>query len=352
MDKKIYLSVLAAFATTAIAALIILLMLPLAQPLIWALVIGISTHPHYERITRRFPGHPDRAAGIMVLIVTLCIILPTTALIFAIARNATELYHQSQELFQSVSSSGTLAFSRIPFADRIMGLAKDNGIDIGSHAAAAASAASRFLLNAASGAVKNVAQFILILAMAIFVLYFIYRDGERVVLAGVSRFAADRKTARHYLSEIRSTTTAVVVGTVLTCLMQGAIAGIGYFFAGLPAPILCGVLTAFAALVPVVGTAIVWVPLAGYLALTGAYLKAGLLAAWCIVFVGISDNVIRPLMVGSAKDIPTLAIVFGAVGGVAAFGLLGLIVGPIFFAVLVTIWRDMTTAAPADNEET
>lgn len=351
MDRKVYLSILAALATGALAWILFLFVAPFAEPLAWALIIGIATHPHYERIARRFPEHPDRSAGLMVLIVTLCIILPTTALIFSLARNAADLYYQGQQLFESVSSTGTSALRRLPLADRVIDLADRFGFDLAGHAAQAASAASGFLLNAATGAVKNVAQFILTLVMSIFVLYFVYRDGERVIDAGVSRFASTPARARHYLSGIRATTNAVVVGTILTCIVQGAIAGIGYFFAGLPAPILAAILTAIGALVPVVGTALVWVPLVAFLAITGAYLKAGLLAGWCIIFVGISDNAIRPLTIGARSNIPTLAVVLGAVGGASMLGLLGLLVGPILFAVIVTFWRDLTAETGGEGTD-
>jgi predicted PurR-regulated permease PerM len=147
-----------------------------------------------------------------------------------------------------------------------------------------------------------------------------------------------------YLSEIRATTTAVTVGTIFTCLVQGTSAGLGYFVAGVPAPVLCGALTALAALVPVVGTGIVWVPLAALIAVNGAYLKAGLLALWCIFFVGLADNAIRPLAIGAKSNIPVPAIVLGAIGGVFALGILGLILGPVLFAILITVWRDVTGA--------
>ena len=140
-----------------------------------------------------------------------------------------------------------------------------------------------------------------------------------------------------------ATTTAVTVGTILTCLVQGLTAGLGYYVAGVPAPILCGALTAVAALVPVVGTAIVWVPLAALVAINGAYLKAVLLAIWCLIFVGLSDNAIRPLAIGAKSNIPVPAIVLGAVSGVMTLGILGLIVGPVVFSILMTLWRDLTS---------
>jgi predicted PurR-regulated permease PerM len=136
----------------------------------------------------------------------------------------------------------------------------------------------------------------------------------------------------------------VTVGTILTCLVQGITAGLGYFAAGAPAPVLCGALTALAALVPVVGTGIVWVPIAALIAINGAYLKALLLAIWCLVFVGLADNAIRPLAIGAKSNIPVPAIVLGAICGVFALGILGLILGPVIFAILITVWQDVTAA--------
>jgi predicted PurR-regulated permease PerM len=122
--------------------------------------------------------------------------------------------------------------------------------------------------------------------VALFILFFIYRYGERIVSVAVARFATDQDKARRYLSEIRATVTAVTAGTIFTCLVLGATAGLGYFVAGIPALVLCGALTALAALVPVVGTGIIWAPLVAFVAINGAYLKAGLLALWCIFFCG------------------------------------------------------------------
>jgi predicted PurR-regulated permease PerM len=171
------------------------------------------------------------------------------------------------------------------------------------------------------------------------------------VSAVIARFAGNQDKARHYYSEICATTTAVTVGTILTCLVQGVIAGVGYYVAGVPAPILCAALTALVALVPVVGTAIVWVPLAALVAINGAYLKAILLAVWCIIFVGLADNAIRPLAIGATGKIPVTAVVLGATCGVMTLGILGLILGPVIFAILITVWKDVTGDTPVAATE-
>jgi predicted PurR-regulated permease PerM len=346
MNKKVYVSIVAALVTASAAVLLALLAMPIAKPLAWALIIGIATLPHHEWLLRKFPGHPDRTAGLMVLAITVCLILPVAALIITVAENAADWYREGERLVLAFRTTGADTLGHLPFAGSLMTLGERFGLDLPAAGAKLAAAASGYLLEITTNTAKNLGELLFTLAAALFMLYFIYRDGERIVSAAVGRFATNQVKVRRYLSEIRATTTAVTVGTILTCLVQGLVAGLGYAAAGVPAPILCGALTALVALVPVVGTAIVWVPLAALVAINGAYLKAGLLAIWCIFFVGLADNAIRPLAIGAKSNVPVTAVVLGATCGVISLGILGLILGPILFAILITVWRDVTGDTP------
>ena len=342
MDKKIYLSILAALATAAAVCLIALLAAPIAKPFAWALIIGIATLPHYDRLAGKFPGHPGRAAALMVIFITVCFILPVAALIVMVAENATEWYLEGERLVLAFTTSGAGSLSQFPLVRELIDLGESFGIDVSGIGAKLADGASGYLLDIATNTAINLGGLLFTLAVALFMLFFIYRDGERVVSAAVARFASNPEMIRRYLSEIRSTTTAVAVGTIFTCLVQGTTAGLGYYAAGVPAPVLWGILTAVAALVPVVGTGIIWVPLVAFVAINDVFLKALLLGLWCIVFVALADNALRPLLIGAQNDIPVPAIVLGAICGVFALGILGLILGPVLFAVLITVWRDVT----------
>lgn len=342
MDKKIFLSILAALATAAAAVLFALLAAPIAKPLAWSLIIGIATLPHHDRLAGKFPGHPDRAAGLMVLAITVCLILPVAAMIVMVAQNAVEWYSEGERLVLAFKTTGSATLSHFPFVTGIVSLGDRFGLDLAGIGAKLAAGASGYILDIATNTALNLGEFLFTVAVALFILFFIYRDGERIISVAITRFATDQDKARRYVSEIRATTTAVTVGTILTCLVQGVTAGVGYYAAGVPAPVLCGALTALVALVPVVGTAIVWVPLAALVAFNGAYLTALLLAVWCLFFVGLADNAIRPLAIGAKSNIPVTAIVLGAICGVIALGVLGLILGPVLFAILITAWRDVT----------
>jgi predicted PurR-regulated permease PerM len=347
MDKKLYLSVLAALVSLLAVGLLALLAAPVAEPFAWALIIGIATMPYNNRLSARFPEHPGRAAGLMVLAVTVCFILPLAAFVATVVVNATDWYQQVEQLVQVFTKTGATTLSHLPLVDKVTALTGKFGIDLAGLGGKFAAVSSGFLLQAATNAAKNLADLLFTLAVALFILFFIYRDGQRTVTAAIARFASNRQLANRYVSEIGSITTSVTLGTIFTCCAQGVTAGLGYYFADVPAPIFCGALTAVAALVPVVGTGVIWVPLAALIALNGAFLKAGLLALWCIVFVGLADNAIRPLAIGATSDISTLAIVLGAICGVFTLGLLGLILGPVLFAILLTIWGEVTAPEEA-----
>ena len=146
MDKKIYMSIMAALATAVAVWLFAFLIAPFVKSLAWALVIGIATIPHHERLANRFPRRPNHAAGIMVLAITLCLILPVAALIVMIAQNATELYSESEKLIKAVTNTLPDAISNFPLGGKIIAWADQFGIDLPGYAAKIASSTSQFLV--------------------------------------------------------------------------------------------------------------------------------------------------------------------------------------------------------------
>lgn len=175
---------------------------------------------------------------------------------------------------------------------------------------------------------------------ALLTAFFVYRDGESLLNQARRLFAGLLgPRAGHYLRAVGDTTRAVLYGLVLTALLQGALAGAGYWVAGVQAPVLLGVVTAIFALVPF-GTPLVWGVVSAWLLLSGQTWEGAGLAAWGALVVSQIDNLFRPLVISSATRIPYLLVLFGVLGGIAAFGLLGLFLGPIVIAVLLAVWRE------------
>jgi predicted PurR-regulated permease PerM len=142
-------------------------------------------------------------------------------------------------------------------------------------------------------------------------------------------------------------TRAVVLGTILTAVVQGTLLGAGFAIAGLPAPVVFGVLGAVLSVVPFGGTALVWVPGAAWLLLTGDFGHGLFLAAWGLLLVSTADNFLKPFLIGGQAEVPTLAIFIGVLGGLAAFGLVGMFLGPVVIALTLTLLSFAANSRPA-----
>lgn len=308
----------------------------------WAAILAFATWPVFLRVQRRLGGRTRLAALAMILLVVLVILIPATLLSLALAA---EIRHTFAALKVSAPAlpSGVVAFVReIPWvgprlADRVAGtFANPAAIErwildnAGGWPSAIASAAGNVGRNALEG------------VLALVTLFFLYLHGEalaRQIERALARAGGERMAATY--RPLAETVRAVMYGTLLTALAQGILAMTGYWVAGLRAPVLLGALSALLALTPV-GTALVYVPAGAWLLLEGK-LAAGLfLLGWGMFVVSLADNLIRSWFLAGALQLPFLLGFFGVLGGVLAFGPIGLFVGPIVVAMLLALWREWT----------
>jgi predicted PurR-regulated permease PerM len=177
-------------------------------------------------------------------------------------------------------------------------------------------------------------------SIAIFTLFFMYRDGT-TILAQVQRALHQILGQRSvgYVDAIGRTTQAVVYGIGLTAVAQASLAGIGYAVAGAPSPILLTLMTLLIALIPF-GTPFAWGGVAIWLLINGQTMPAIGLILWGVFVVSWIDNIIRPMVISGATKVPFLLIMFGVLGGLGAFGMVGLFIGPVILAVLLAVWRE------------
>ena len=186
------------------------------------------------------------------------------------------------------------------------------------------------------GVGRNVAK----LFFAVFSMYFLLRDGPRLMREARAMLEGILGPRVHdYLDAAGSTTQAVVYALMLGALAQGAVAGIGYWIFGVEAPVLMGAVTVMIALIPF-GAPMVWGSLATWMLVTGDMWHGVGLMLWGLLLVSWVDNIVRPLVISNATRMPFLLVVFGVLGGVLAFGLVGLFIGPVLLAVSLAIWRE------------
>ena len=337
----------------ALLYLVVRIVAPLWQPLLWAVLLGALLAPFNARLSARLGDRPKLAASVTTVGVVLLVLLPLIAIGGAVAAQASQLVGR---IDTTSLRTANLDLSSYPILARpLHWLDATAGVSLSQIEAWVVTGAKRMLEAVASsggsvflGAVGTIVSFVLML----FVLFFVLRDGPRFGESVVRMLPIEpslRGKLRRHLIDV---TRAVFMGIGLTALVQGILLGIGFTIAGLPSPLVFGVLGALFALVPVVGTSVIWLPATLWLVLQGQPGYALFMAGWGIIVVGSVDNFLRPILISGRVEVPTLAVFIGVMGGLSAFGFVGLFLGPIVLGLLVALFRFTTEAlAPAANEE-
>lgn len=328
-------------ALAGLALLAFLVLSPFLAPLVWAAVLAYASWPLAEVIRARCGGRDTLAASLAAGLAALTLFAPLLWLGWVAQQEVGGVY---RALLAFVAAPPRLPewLLGVPglgdwlAEQRALLLADPQGVitSIKAWIAAHAGDAAQF----AGGVGRNLAKLVLVLV----ILFFFYRDGVRMVRELRHVLARYIGPGVHgYLAAAGTTTRAVVYGILLTALVQGVFAGVGYWVAGLASPVSLGVLTALFALIPF-GTPLAWGGAGAWLLFqgeTGAGIGVWL---WGGLVVSQIDNVLRPVFISSVGAIPFLLVLFGVLGGLLAFGLVGLFVGPIVLAVAWAVWREWT----------
>jgi predicted PurR-regulated permease PerM len=197
-----------------------------------------------------------------------------------------------------------------------------------------AQSSSKVLVTQVKGIAQNLLLFTVNFIMALFTLFFLLRDGADFLNRLQRLLPMDREHQERLLVNVVDAVVAVVHGSLVVATVQGLLAGLAYWVLGVPFAALWGVVTAFAALLPVGGSAMVSVPASIYLFLQGENVRGVILLVWCLGFVSMVDNILKPLLIGNRLGLPVLFLFFGILGGISLFGAVGIILGPALFALL------------------
>jgi predicted PurR-regulated permease PerM len=314
---------------------------PFLAPIAWAGVLAYTTWPVAERIRRWCNNKDTLAASLATVLLGLTLFLPLIWLIWLAQQELGHLYPSLQE-FLANPPPVPETLRNIPWlGDWLMHqqaslMANPQGASSAIKAWLAAHSAD--LSTLAGGLGKSFAKMIFVVV----ILFFFFRDGKRIIRE--LRHVLERFIGAHiheYLHAAGTTTRAVVYGILLTALVQGVVAGLGYWVAGLSSPVMFGILTMILALVPF-GTPLAWGSAGLLLLLQGETGAAIGVWIWGAAIVSQLDNVLRPLFISSISPIPFLLVLFGVLGGLLAFGLVGLFIGPIVLSVIWAVWREWT----------
>lgn len=315
---------------------------PLWGALAWGICLAFLLAPVHRWLMRTLKGRAGLSAGIITFLVPVLLAGPVASLGVAftnqIADLATRLQNQPLRF-----DAGLLAqLDHYPFIGSLAEWLRHN-------LTATTEQLDSWLVNAAQMLLQSLAatggNFVLSALgtiihffMMLFLLFFLLRDGRKILDHAVRLVPMDPQRRRQLLKLTGDTTRAVVYGEIMTALAQGVLVGIGFAIAGLPSAIVFGVLAAALALLPVGGAAIVWVPAVFFLLATSQWGWAIFLLIWG-TGVSVSDNLMRPVLISRHAPVSTLAVFIGVIGGISAFGMIGVIIGPVLLTVLVALLR-------------
>lgn len=314
-----------------------MLVRPFFAPIAWALALAVVAHPLHSWIAARIKS-PEVAAGTAVLAICIIIVAPAVFVGHNVVQEATK----GVRTIQSSVESGTWReqIASVPYGASVLSVI-EHEIDLGSELKTAAADLGKRLPSMLSGPAWAVVEFLLTL----FVLFYFFRDRQKALDVLRSMVPLSEPETNDVFKRVADTIYATIFGTLAVAAVQGTLGGLMFWWLGLPAPVLWGAMMALLALVPMLGAAIIWLPAAVFLAASGEWGKAVTLAVWGVVVVSLVDNLLYPVIVGKRLRLHTAPVFFSIVGGLAVFGAVGLVLGPIILALtdaILQIWRRRT----------
>lgn len=316
-------------------------------PLSYAGLLAFIFHPLYRRVRAMLRGREGAAAALVTAATLLLVVVPTFYLLAVVTTESVALYEDLRDFVTSPRLQETITHLR---ESRLGGLVHDAGvrakIDVVAVVVSASQTVSGFLVAQAPAAAANVFRFLINFFFAAFAMFFFFRDGGRMVTAVQELIPMEATDKDVVVTRFAETLSAVVLGSALTAAAQGVLGGMAYWALGVPFSVLLAGATAFLSLLPY-GGPLVWIGVAIYLALTGDYVRAAIMAGWGALVISSADNFIRPLVIGGRTQIPTVFLFFGILGGLQAYGFLGMFLGPAVIAILVAfarIYREQYTS--------
>lgn len=324
----------------SISALFLAVIWPFLQALLFAAILAGLFKPLHRTLTKVFRGRDALAAVATLLILFLLVIGPISALAGLVVQQAVDVSdHALPWVQQQVGTAGSFNLhdwlaKQFPAFQDVLPAEEEIANALGT----AAKASGTYLVSSASAFTAGTAGVLLDFFVMIYAMFFFLRDGRKILEKIFYYMPLSHDDEVLMLERFVSVTKATIKGTLLIGLIQGSLAGIAFYFAGVTGAAFWGAIMVVLSIVPGIGAALVWVPAVIYLAVTGHSLAAILLGAWCAGVVGTVDNVLRPTLVGKDAKMPDLLILIGTLGGLFLFGPLGFIVGPIVCGLFLTAW--------------
>ncbi len=319
---------------------------PFYGAVFWGAVFAIVFAPLHARLLKNMPQRNTLAAVLALSFILLLVIFPlglVTALLVQEAGLVVQRMQSGdlsfslyfQQIYDALPAWVSSLLARFGLTD--MSLVQDR-------LAVSLKQGSQFIATQALSIGQNTFDFLVGFFIMLYLLFFLLRDGSALGRRMTDTLPLDADIKRNLSSKFITVIRATVKGNIVVAMVQGALGGFIFWVLDIHAPVLWGTLMAFLSLLPAIGAAIVWLPVAIYFLATGAVLNGVLLAAFGVLVIGLVDNVLRPLLVGKDTKLPDYVVLMSTLGGMAIFGLNGFVIGPVIAAMFIAAWDIFSTS--------
>ncbi|MBI3796705.1 MAG: AI-2E family transporter [Deltaproteobacteria bacterium] len=324
-------------------------------PLIWAVIFVLTFYPLFTLLLTWCQGRRNLSSLLMTVLVVLLVAVPVFLFTSVLTSEALALYQRTLEATQSGELQQFLASWRETYLGQLWQkwgpqiAAFD--IDVPGLALQGANAASQFIAGQATGIARNLFVFLFDFLIMSFSLFFLFRDGEGLYITLRDLIPMEPEHKDQVFQRFYETVSAVVQGVVATAVAQGALVGLAFWGLGVPFSLFFAFAAALASFQPIGGAAVIWLPCVFYLGLAGSWGKALILLGYGVLAISGADNILKPLIIGGRTKLPTIFLFFGMLGGLEAYGFLGIFLGPVVLATIVAfvnIYREEYTHQVAE----
>ena len=323
---------------------------PFVMPILWAVLAAIMFQPLYNWFQRRIGG-TNRAAIMTLLVITVAVIIPAFLIGGVVVEQATSVVVAFREgridvraLFDSIH--GALPTRIREYVD-LEGYGTADLVQ--QRAQELALESSGLIAQQALAITGSVVGLALSFGVGLYVAYFLLRDGRDLGERVLSHMPVARHRAEMLAERFLSIVRATIKGSIVVGLVQGALGAATYWIVGMPSIVLLGLLTALFSLLPAIGPAIVWGPIAIYLLATGYVWQGVVVIISGVAVIGMADNLLRPILVGRDTGIPDWMVLISTLGGIALMGLAGIVVGPMVAGLFLAGWSILNTGVAIET---
>ena len=324
---------------------------PFLSPVASATILAVVFYPVHERVLRWTRGNPGRASLISTLALLFLFCVPVLVVLTLAANEAVGAAQYLTRM--SVEEGGftkfvtVMADKALLFVGRWIDVTK---FDIKGAISSHVQQAGVWVVGSGASVLRGFAKIVVNAIITLVIVFFFFRDGKDWIHKAVEATPLSPTQAQRLLANISDTIVANVYGILSVGIAQGVLTGIAVTIGGLPSPLLLALGATFASIIPIVGASLVWIPSGLYLIFTGAVWKGVFVLIWGAVVISTADNIIRPWVVSGKVELHPLVLLFFILGGVEAFGFIGLFLGPVIASVLAVLFKMFREEMPMEKD--